>query len=109
MFSKDPVSASFAQHALRYMALLEPGLVMPELLERAYSGLEVVLETHRTIAVLTTLTNVILPLASEKIWVGGQKHIAPLLELCIPGIDLVGSNLIFLSMTALVDFIYLPE
>lgn len=89
MFSKDPLSAGFAQNALRYMALLEPSLIMPELLERAYSGLEVVLETHRTIAVLAMLAGVALPLASEQVWLGGQKHIAPLLELCIPGIDLV--------------------
>lgn len=89
MFSKDPLSAGFAQNALRHMALLEPSLIMPELLERAYNGLEVVLETHRTIAVLTMLAGVSLPLASEKLWIGGQKHIAPLLELCIPGIDLV--------------------
>ncbi|KAL1738773.1 hypothetical protein HDZ31DRAFT_78096, partial [Schizophyllum fasciatum] len=41
MFSKDTGSMSHAQGALRTMALLEPGLIMPELLERAYSGLEV--------------------------------------------------------------------
>ncbi|KAF4605508.1 hypothetical protein EYR40_004292 [Pleurotus pulmonarius] len=71
MFSKDPVAASYAQGSLRTMALLNPDLIMPELLERAYGGLEVVNETHRTTAVL-----------------GGQKHLVPLLELCIPGIDL---------------------
>ncbi len=89
MFSKDPFSSTFAQGALRAMALLEPGLVMPDLLERAYSGLEVVNETHRTTAVLSALAGAALPLVSEKVWLGGQKHIVPLLELCIPGIDLV--------------------
>lgn len=69
--------------------MLEPGLIMPEILERAYGGLEVVNETHRTTAVLTALAGVALPLVSEKMWVGGQKHVMPLLELCIPGIDLV--------------------
>ena len=78
-----------AQGALRSLAVLEPTLVMPELLERAYSGLEVVNETHRTTAVLSMLAGVSLPLSSEKIWLGGQKHILPLLEMCIPGIDLV--------------------
>jgi proteasome activator subunit 4 len=89
MFSKDPISMSFAQGALRSMALLEPNLVMPDLLERAYGGLEVVNETHRTTAVLSTLSGVVLPLVSEKQWLGGQKHILPLLELSLPGIDLV--------------------
>lgn len=82
---------TYAQSALRNMALLEPGLIMPELLERAYGGLEVVNETHRTTAVLSILSAVALPLVSEKIWLGGQKHVVPLLELCLPGIDLVSS------------------
>jgi hypothetical protein len=81
-----------AQGALRSLAVLEPTLVMPELLERAYSGLEVVNETHRTTAVLSMLAGVSLPLSSEKIWLGGQKHILPLLEMCIPGIDLVSDR-----------------
>ncbi|EGO02735.1 hypothetical protein SERLA73DRAFT_102663 [Serpula lacrymans var. lacrymans S7.3] len=88
MFSKDPLSLGYAQGALRNLALLEPGLIMPELLERAYGGLEVVNETHRTTAVLSMLSGITLPMVTEKIWRGGQKHVAPLLELCIPGIDL---------------------
>jgi proteasome activator subunit 4 len=92
MFSKDPVSTGLAQGALRSLAFLEPALVMPELLERAYSGLEVVNETHRTTAVLSMLASVSLPLSSESIWLGGQKHILPLLEMCIPGIDLVSGS-----------------
>ncbi|KAI0762664.1 ARM repeat-containing protein [Fomes fomentarius] len=88
MFSKDPFTISYSQAAMRSMALLEPNLVMPEILERAYSGLEVVNETHRTTAVMTMLSAVSLPLVSERIYLGGQKHVMPLLELCIPGIDL---------------------
>jgi proteasome activator subunit 4 len=89
MFSKDSFSISMAQGALRTMALLEPTLIMPELLERAYGGLEVVNETHRTTAVLKMLSGISLPLVSETIWRPGQKHLLPLLELCLPGIDLV--------------------
>ena len=54
-----------------------------------YGGLEIVNETHWTTAVLNMLSGVPLPLVSEKIWLGGQKHIVPLLDLCVPGIDLV--------------------
>ena len=82
----------FAQATLRSLAILEPGLIMPELLERAYGGLEVVNETHRTTAVLNMLSGLSQPLTSEKVWLGGQKHIVPLLELCIPGLDLFGVN-----------------
>ena len=92
MFSKDALAAGLAQGALRVMALLEPGLVMPELLERAYGGLEMVNETHRTTAVLSMLSGIARPLVTEKLWRGGQKHLVPLLELCIPGIDLVRTN-----------------
>ncbi|KAF9474298.1 hypothetical protein BDN70DRAFT_884955 [Pholiota conissans] len=88
MFSKDPVSMSYAQGALRSLSMLEPSIIMPELLERAYGGLEVVNETHRTTAVLSMLSGIARPLVSEELWLGGQKHIVPLLELCIPGIDL---------------------
>jgi len=90
---------SYAQGALSTMAALEPGLILPELLERAYGGLEVVNETHRTTAVLSMLSRISRPLVSEKVWLGGQKHIVPLLELCIPGIDLVRptTTLIFVA------------
>ncbi|KAF9459432.1 hypothetical protein BDZ94DRAFT_1312356 [Collybia nuda] len=88
MFSKDPTCMSYAQGSLRSLALLEPAMIMPDLLERAYGGLEIVNETHRTTAVLSMLSGVARPLVSEDIWLGGQKHLLPLLELCIPGIDL---------------------
>lgn len=97
LFAKDPISMGMAQAALRTMALLEPNLIMPQLLERAYSGLEVVNETHRTTAVLSMLSCVALPLVSSRIWLGGQKHLVPLLDLCLPGIDLVG----FLSFSTI--------
>lgn len=85
---------SYALGALRVLATLEPNSIMPELLERAYGGLEAVNETHRTTAVLSMLSGIARPLACEKVWLGGQKHIVPLLELCIPGIDLVSSTIL---------------
>jgi proteasome activator subunit 4 len=89
MFSKNPLCIMSIGNAVRLMAMLEPTIIMPEILERAQSGLEVVNETHRTTAVLSILQGVALPLVNEKIWLGGQKHVLPLLELCLPGIDLV--------------------
>lgn len=89
IFSKDGDTASRARATLRSLAYLEPNVVMPPFLERAYNGLEAVNETHRTTAVLYAMSEVVLPLVSEDVWFGGQKHILPLLELCLPGIDLV--------------------
>jgi proteasome activator subunit 4 len=54
------------------MIMLEPQLLMPDILERAYSGLESVNETHRTTVVMNSLTGIALPLASSKHWLGGQ-------------------------------------
>lgn len=99
MFSKDSMSLGFAQASLRMLALLEPDLIMPELLDRAYNGLEVVNETHRTTAVLGMLASITQPLTTEGIWLGGQKHIVPLLELCVPGIDLVRTNSQYADVT----------
>lgn len=93
LFSKDPLSVGFAQGALRGLAFLEPSLIMPDLLERAYSGLEVVNETHRTTAVLSMLSGIARPLVTETLWLGGQKNLLPLLELSLPGIDLVRCSL----------------
>lgn len=105
IFSKDQIASSFAQGSLKSMMMLEPQLIMPDILERAYSGLESVNETHRTTVVMNSLTGMAMPLASSQHWLGGQvgrncpaqcvlsdgigqKHIVPLLELSIPGIDL---------------------
>jgi proteasome activator subunit 4 len=99
MFSKDSMSLGFAQASLRMLSLLEADLIMPELLDRAYNGLEVVNETHRTTAVLGMLASITQPLTTENIWLGGQKHIVPLLELCVPGIDLVRADLIHVGAT----------
>lgn len=108
MFAKDPISMSYAQGALRCMAVVEPELVLPELLERAYGGLEVVNETHRTTAVMSMLSGIARPLVTENIWLGGQKHILPLLELCIPGIDLVGGR-VAREICTLLIFVYLER
>ncbi|CAE6462385.1 unnamed protein product [Rhizoctonia solani] len=88
IFSKDQIASSFAQGSVKSMIMLEPQLLMPDILERAYNGLESINETHRTTVVMNSLTGIALPLTSSHHWLGGQKHIVPLLELSIPGIDL---------------------
>ena len=88
LFAKDVLAAAYAQSALRSMSLLEPELIMPQILEKAYSGLETINETHRTTAVMNALSGISIPLVNGNMWTGGQKHVVPLLELCLPGIDL---------------------
>lgn len=93
LFAKDPLSLGFAQGAIRKLAFLEPDMIMPQVLERAINGLEIINETHRTTAALGMLSSVALPLVSAQVWFGGQRHLVPLLELSLPGIDLVSFQL----------------
>lgn len=44
MFSRDPLTIANSQGALKTMSLLEPDLIFPAVLERAYPALETVLE-----------------------------------------------------------------
>ena len=60
---------------------------MPAILERAYPALETVLETHRTTATLTALGSLAEPLFSRTVFFAGAKHLLPLLELSLPGLD----------------------
>lgn len=46
IFGKDPDATSRARSTLRNLAHLEPEIVMPQFLERAYTGLETVNEVR---------------------------------------------------------------
>ncbi|BGP18854.1 hypothetical protein JCM10213_003509 [Rhodosporidiobolus nylandii] len=87
MFSRDPITIANAQAALKTMGLLEPDLIFPPLLERAYPALETLTETHRTTAVITALSTTSPALISRSKYPAGAKHLIPLLELCLPGLD----------------------
>lgn len=87
MFSKDPMAMGSAQSALKSMAFLEPTLVLPAVLERSFPALQGLLETHRTTACMGALAAIALPLVSRGNYPAGSKSILPLLDLCIPGLD----------------------
>ncbi|KAM0751556.1 hypothetical protein T439DRAFT_300497 [Meredithblackwellia eburnea MCA 4105] len=87
MFSRDAVTIATAQASLKTMGYLEPELIFPALLERAYPALETLLETHRTTAIITALSTTAPPLISRSVYSAGAKHLVPLLELCLPGLD----------------------
>lgn len=87
MFSRDPITIANAQSALKTMALLEPDLIIPPVLERAYPALETLTETHRTTACITALATLSAPMISRDNYPAGAKHLVPLLELCLPGLD----------------------
>ena len=117
MFSKDPLTIAASQASLKRMALLEPKMILPPILDRAYSSLEALETTHRTTSIITALSTLSLPLVSRHIYHEGAKHLVPLLHLCIPGIDLndsvktmATSMFILLSCTAIkIDDLTRPE
>lgn len=45
------------------------------------------LQTHRTTAAITALSTLSPPLVSRSNYPAGAKHLVPLLDLCIPGLD----------------------
>jgi proteasome activator subunit 4 len=45
-------------------------------------------QTHRTTAAIGALTAVGSPLTNQTVWLKGQRHLVPLLDLCLPGIDI---------------------
>lgn len=107
MFGKDQYTVGASQFTLKFLSWLEPELIFPGLLERIYPSLETLTETHRTSSALSILADIALPLFSRDHYPAGGKHLLPLLQLAIPGIDMNDplktiSSLMFIS-TALMS------
>ncbi len=88
MFSKDPITIAASQASLKRMAILAPEMIFPAVLERAFNSLEALETTHRTNAVITALSTLSPVFTSRQLYRAGGKQLLPLLQLCIPGIDL---------------------
>ncbi|KAJ3127281.1 hypothetical protein HK098_006555 [Nowakowskiella sp. JEL0407] len=87
-FAKHPIIQMGAHSTLKYLAWLEPDLILPMFLERAYPALESLTETDRTISILSALSQLTFPLTRRSHFPQGAKHIVPLLQLALPGIDM---------------------
>ncbi|KAI0702460.1 hypothetical protein BC835DRAFT_1411015 [Cytidiella melzeri] len=88
MFSQDSSTVSNIQSALKSMSILEPDLILHPILERAVPALEALIETQRTIAVIKALGAIAPALVCRDVYYPGAKHLLPILELLLPGIDL---------------------
>ncbi|KAK9488678.1 hypothetical protein V1527DRAFT_401104 [Lipomyces starkeyi] len=82
--SKSNSGAMNAQVALQYLTMLEPDLILPTALAQSYPSLQGLVETHRTITSLKTLTLLSQTLVKHK---NSRLHVTALLGLAIPGID----------------------
>ncbi|KAL4243081.1 BLM10 family protein [Abortiporus biennis] len=88
MFSQDGTTVSYIQSSLKCMSVMEPDLILHPILERAVPALEALVETQRTIAVIKALGAVAPALVCRDVYYPGAKHLIPILELLLPGIDL---------------------
>lgn len=88
MFSKDPLTILAAQTSLKRMSYLQPELIIPAVLQRSFNSLEALETTHRTASVISALAALSQPMVSRQIYPAGAKNLAPLLHLCLPGIDM---------------------
>ncbi|KAF8058272.1 hypothetical protein FPV67DRAFT_1786012 [Lyophyllum atratum] len=88
VFSQDSTTVSNIQSCLKSMSVMEPDLILHPILERAVPSLEALVETQRTIAVIKALGAIAPAIVSREVYYPGAKHLVPILELLIPGIDL---------------------
>src|SRR5258708_14470490 len=110
MFSQDTDTATNIQGCLKSMCTMEPDLILQPIFERGVPSLEALEEvcttlflmhfftnqlrfqTQRTIAVIQALGAVAPAIVCRDVYYAGAKHLVPLLQLLIPGIDLVSLN-----------------
>ena len=69
------------------MTIMEPGLLLPSIIERAVPSLEGLTETRRTTAMIRTLTAVGVSIVSREVYYPGAKDLMNILDLLAPGID----------------------
>jgi proteasome activator subunit 4 len=112
MFNKERESAQPAITTLRRLAILEPDLIMPAIMERAVPSLQGLEETQRTASVTYALAAVAAPLSGRTVWRYGGMYIADLLTLLLPGIDLndpIKTGLSCVAICNIIDHIRMAD
>ncbi|KAI0274846.1 hypothetical protein BC834DRAFT_814888 [Gloeopeniophorella convolvens] len=103
MFSEDSTTVNNISSCLKWMSLMEPDLILYPILERAVPSLEALVETQRTIAVIKALGAIAPALVSREVHYPGAKHLVPILQLLIPGIDLNDPSKTLCTTTFLIE------
>ncbi|KAJ2796982.1 Proteasome activator BLM10, partial [Coemansia furcata] len=87
LFSKSEDSISMSHSTLKHLAEVEPDLIFVPLLETLYTAIDSVTETHRMISAMRALAKLATTLSNFLLYPEGAQHVAPLLILTLPGID----------------------
>ena len=88
LYGKDGGGVSSAQKTLRNLGEISPADAFPPLLERVYSSLETLTESHRTLASIGALGVCSNTLFNGQSYPEGCRHLIPLLNLTLPGLDI---------------------
>ncbi|KAK7691509.1 hypothetical protein QCA50_004908 [Cerrena zonata] len=92
IFCDEETAVGYIKECLRTMSIMEPELILHPVLERAVPSLSSLTEADRTIPITKALHAVTDSMACRKVYYPGAKHILPILELLLPGIDLNDSE-----------------
>ncbi|KAG6832246.1 hypothetical protein H0H92_004211 [Tricholoma furcatifolium] len=104
MFSQDSTTVANIQSCIKSMCVMEPDLMLDPILERAVPSLEALVETQRTIAVIKALGAVAPAIVSRDVYYPGAKHLVPILQLLIPGIDLLCTTAFLVEISQFIKF-----
>ncbi|KAJ2706444.1 Proteasome activator BLM10 [Coemansia sp. IMI 203386] len=87
LFSKGEDSVTMSHSTLKHLAEVEPDLIFGPLLDTLYTAIDSVTETHRMISAMRALAKLASTLSNFALYPEGAQHVAPLLVLTLPGID----------------------
>ena len=100
LFSTDVQTVSNILSCLKSLVIMGPDLIIPSILERAAPSLEALTETRRTTAMIKALAAVAGAIVSRDVYYPGAKHLLGVLDLLVPGIDLVSSRSVIIFQSA---------
>ncbi|KAJ1773190.1 Proteasome activator BLM10 [Coemansia sp. RSA 1813] len=103
LFSKGEDLVSLSHSTLKYLAEVEPDLIFRPLLNTLYTAIDAVTETHRVISAIRALAKLASTLSNFALYPEGAQHVAPLLTLILPGIDVNDPTKAFFTLSFVAD------
>lgn len=93
-----------ASNCMRYLSHLSPELVVPVVMDKVYPALDTLIEPHRLLQSLTALLSVIPAAVRDATSLNLRRHVVPLMNGLMPGMDFNDVSKSLLSLQALSMF-----
>jgi proteasome activator subunit 4 len=87
MYGKSVHMITGAAYGARHLSFICPEIIIPSFIDKIYVALQTLTETHQTVSALSVLLNIVRPMFWKDHYKDGGKHLLPILQLCLPGID----------------------